>query len=60
MGGSTTGLSELRDVSCRNSTEGQAMLIDMRENGVDWDCEAEGLEVNPDDEVWMLIRGRAD
>jgi YVTN family beta-propeller protein len=60
IAGGTLGLSELRDVSCRDQTSGQALLIEITDDSTAWDCEASGLVVNPDDRVWMRIRGRAE
>ena len=53
------GYDTLDRVDCSNLTSGQTIIrIDLGENGTSWDCEGEGLVLNPDDVIDMIVWGK--
>ncbi len=57
-GGSVTGAS-LESLVCHNRTTHQRIKVPLA-GQKSWDCEAEGLIVDPGDDVEMRVRGFGD
>lgn len=57
VGGSVDGVVP-NVVLCRNLTTGQT--VPLPQSGDDWDCEAAGLEVEPDDVIRIEVQGKAN
>lgn len=58
--GAMMGYNTIDRIDCANLTSGQRILrIDLGENGTSWDCEGEGLVVNPDDVIEISVWGEA-
>jgi YVTN family beta-propeller protein len=59
VGGTVTGVS-VEKIVCRNRTTRQRVVIDVEDDYTDtWNCEAEGLDVQPGDIVIQTVSGVA-
>jgi hypothetical protein len=56
IGGSITGIIP-DTVNCLNQSTGQNVTIEFKTGSTIWDCEAEGLIVNPEDHIIMTVEG---
>lgn len=57
-GGTTTGITKIRAIKCKNKTTGQKVFI-RAPVGISWSCEAAGLVVNSGDRISIDIEGFA-
>lgn len=56
IGGSVSGIIP-DTVNCLNQSTGQNVTIEFKTGCTIWDCQAEGLIVNPEDHIIMTVEG---